>query len=266
MKNIFKFLSVLIVFGLTVVACKYDDEPTYEGNSLLEFDKTEQTAFVVLNKNSADYLITYGVLKAVDGDHNVELVFDSSKSTAVLGTDFTIVEGTDVLKSGSVLGDFKIKVTEAAADAGKVAVFKLKSGTLGNAIFNQEVVVSFKMSCPLTNFPLTYDVDVIAFGDTAPSHQQVFTRVTGTDNQFKVNSSWGPTFVAWATEDPSYNNQYLHPGVITINCRTVTFKSDVSWGKGGTGTYDPNTGIIDIVVGQSLFSSPFTARCIFKPH
>ncbi|WP_133121647.1 hypothetical protein [Chryseobacterium sp. PMSZPI] len=266
MKNIFKFLSVLIVFGLTVIACRYDDEPKYGGDSLLEFDKTEQTAIVVLNTKSVDYLVTYGVVKPVDQDNNVELVFDASKSTAVLGTDFTIVKGTDVLKSGTALGNFKINVKEAGAEAGKTAVFTLKSNSLHNATFNQQVVVTFKLSCPLTNFPLKYDVNVIAFGDNAPSHQQTLTPVAGTTNQFRVNSSWGPMFVAWATGNSSYNNQYLHPGVITITCKTVTFKSDVTYGKGGTGTYDPNTGVIDMVVGQSLFTDPFTARCIFTPH
>jgi len=265
MKNIFKFLSVLVL-SFAFIACKYDDEPTFEGDSLLHFDRPEQEAFVVLNTNSADYLVTYGVLKPVSGDHTVELVYDADKSTAVLGTDFTIVEGSDVLKSGDVLGDFKINVTEDAAAAGKVAVFSLKSDSLPNAIFNQEVEVTFKLSCPLNNFPLNYTVTVQAFGENAPSHQETLTPVAGSSNKFRVASSWGPNFVAWATDDSSYNNQYLYPGTITINCTTATFDSGVNYGTGGTGTYDPDTGVIDIVIGQALFTDVFDTRCVFTPN
>lgn len=262
--NIFTIVSLLIFSS----SCKETDEAIYEGEALLHFDKVQQEAFVRLSTGNADYLVTYGVLKNVETNHTVELVFEPSKSTAVLGTDFTILESSDVLTAGKAVGDFKINVKESAAAAGKKAVFTLKSSTLTMASFDTEVVVDFKLSCPIdaTTFPLNYNVDVFAFNEYAPSHQQTLIPVQGTDNQFKVKSSWGPTFVAWATNNPSYNNQFLYPGTITIQCTSVTFTSDApSTGPGGTGTYDPATGIIEFTVTQSLFTSQFNTKCTFIP-
>lgn len=261
-------LAISLLLTFSIMSCSVDEAPMYEGESLLHFNQgNSTTAFVQLNTGSQHYNVTYGVTNEVSSEHSVQLVFDQSKSTAILGTDFTIVKGIDDLKPGEVIGDFVILVTEAAATAGKKAVFTLQSSTIPYASFKQEQEVTFKLSCPLDNsFPLTYLVDVYAFNEFGPSHQQTLTRVEGTDNQFKVTSSWGPEFVAWATNDPGYLNQYLHDGILTINCTDVTFTSTLAWSKGGTGTYDPNTGIIELTVGQSLFSgNPFTVKLTFNP-
>lgn len=262
-----KILSILILSFLVVFnSCKVDDAPYYDGESLVHFNNSSQKASVKLGSNSANFLVTYGVTKASGSNNNVELVFNAAKSTAVLGTDFTIVEGTDTLPAGVSLGDFKLNIKEAAAAAGKKAYFTLKSSSLASAIFNTEVEVTFALACPLDNFPLKYNVDVIAFNDYAPTHEQTFIPVTGTDNQFKINSSWGPSFVAWATGNSGLNNQYLYPGTLIIECTKVTFVSgDATTGTGGSGTYNPSTGVIEITIGQSLFTSQFNTKCIFTP-
>ncbi|WP_265427527.1 hypothetical protein [Chryseobacterium sp. YIM B08800] len=262
-----RILSILTLSLLTVFnSCQEDEAVYYEGDSLVHFNTTTQRVFVKLGTNAADVLVTYGVTKAAGSNSNVELVFNATKSTAVLGTDFTIVEGTDTLPAGNVLGDFKLNVKEAAALAGKKAFFTLKSSSLGLATFNTEVEVDFALACPLENFPLKYNVDVFAFGEYAPSHEQTLVPVPGTDNSFKVNSSWGPSFVAWATDNNGYNNQYLYPGTITIQCSNVTFTSDApTTGPGGTGTYNPTTKVIEFTISQSLFTSPFNTTCTFTP-
>lgn len=262
-----KFLSILTLSLLTVFnSCKEDEAIYNDGESLAHFNTTSQRVFVKLGSNAADVLVTYGVTKAANSANNIELVFNASKSTAVLGTDFTIVEGTDSLPAGAALGDFKLNVKESAALAGKKAYFTLKSSSLPLAIFNTEVEVTFALACPLENFPLKYNVDVYAFDEYAPSHQQTLVPVPGTDNSFKVNSSWGPSFVAWATGNNGYNNQYLYPGTLTIQCSNVTFTSDApTTGPGGTGTYDPTTGVIEFTIGQSLFVDQFNTKCTFTP-
>lgn len=265
MKNIFK-IFLLGTSLLTIATSCEAEQPSTEGESLLHYNEKEQTVSVKLGTASADVTVTYGVTKASGSNNTVELVYNAAKSTAVLGTDFTIVEGSDVLQSGSALGDFKLNVKEAAAAAGKKAYFTLKSSSLGLAPFNQEVVVNFALACPLENFPLTYNVSVYAFDEDAPSHQQTLTKVAGTDNQFKVNSSWGPLFVAWATGDTSYNNQFLYPGTLTIQCSKVTFTSSApSTGPGGTGTYNPITKVIEFTVSQTLFTGAFNTKCTFTP-
>ncbi|MCU7617861.1 hypothetical protein NZ698_11680 [Chryseobacterium sp. PBS4-4] len=161
-----KILSLVTLVSLLFVfnSCKDEEEIYYEGDSLVNFDKTAQIANVILNNNNADYLVTYGVTKASQSDNTVEIVFDAANSTAVLGTDFTIVEGTDVLKSGSAVGDFKINVKESAAKLGKKAVFTLKSNTLGTAPFNKKVEVAFTLVCPAATFPGVFSVKNVLFG------------------------------------------------------------------------------------------------------
>lgn len=265
MKKFLNIFSACAVFLTAVYSCEAE-QPFTEGDSQVHFNEKEQDVFVTLGTGSGDVSVTYGVTKAAGSTTNVELVFDQAKSTAVLGTDFTIVEGVDSLPGNAVVGDFKLNVKEAAALANKVAYFTLKSGNLAVAPFNQEVEVRFNLACPLDNFPLQYNVTVSAFNEDAPSHQQTLIPVAGTDNQFKVNSSWGPSFVAWATGDASYNNQYLYPGTITINCTNVTFTSGApSTGPGGSGTYNPTTGVIEFTVTQTLFTSQFNTTCTFTP-
>lgn len=158
--SIFLFATFLCTFN----ACKDEDEIYYEGESLLHFDKTAQTANVILNTNNADYLLTYGVTKPSEADSNVELVFNSAKSTAVLGTDFTIIEGTDVLSKGTSIGNFKLNVKETAAKAGKKAYFTVRSSGLSAAAFNQEVEVSFVLVCPPDTFAGLFQTKTALFG------------------------------------------------------------------------------------------------------
>lgn len=267
MKKFFKTILPFTLMAFALIGCKKEDLPVYDGDSLLHFNKADQSAFVKLTDAGANYNVTFGTTKVVEGDHAVELVFEPSKSTAVLGTDFTIVQGTSQIVSGQSLGNFVINVTNAGATAGKKAVFTLKSSTLSNAIFNKEVTVTFKLNCPIdsTTFPLTYNVDVYAFNEDAPSHIQTFVPVAGTDNKFKVASAWGPNFVAWATGNNSNAGKYLYKGTLTINCTEVTYVGDDAWAPGGEGTYNPITGVIYLELDQALFSDVFITKCTFTP-
>jgi len=158
--SIFIFASIVSLFN----SCKDEGEKYYEGESLLHFDKPAQSANVLLGANNANATITYGVTKAAEANSNVELVYDATKSTAILGTDFTILEGTDVLPAGVAIGDFKINIKESAAKLGKKAYFKVRSSSLSPAAFNTEVVVSFVLVCPPTTFPGVFSVKNVLFG------------------------------------------------------------------------------------------------------
>ncbi|AZA59050.1 hypothetical protein EG349_10555 [Chryseobacterium shandongense] len=148
-----KFLNIFTVAAslLTLVYCSEAEQPFTEGDSYLHFAKEQSgNAYVELNSGNATFKVPYGVTKAVEGDHNVELVLDQSKSTAVLGTDFTVSSAT--LPSGSVFGDINLNIKESAAAAGKKAVFKVKSATLPSANFKNEYTVNFNLRCPISSF------------------------------------------------------------------------------------------------------------------
>lgn len=145
----------------------------------------------------------------------------------------------------------------------------LKLQSIGGTSINSDKtnhVVTFKLSCPKGNLSGNYNVDVYAFADQAPSHTVALVPVDGVENTYSITSSWGPTFVAWATGNSAYNNQYLYKGNIKINCDdTVTFigKETGTWDTGGTGTYDPVTGVINIALSQGLFTGAFTTDLVF---
>jgi hypothetical protein len=118
----------------------------------------------------------------------------------------------------------------------------------------------------------TYNVEVSApdVGDGAPSHVETF-EPTSVPNAYHITSSWGPNFVAWAADEPDLEGvaDYFYGGTILINCdNTVTFTADddPAYFPGGSGTFDPATGIIDISYGTGLFGQPgFTTESIFTP-
>jgi hypothetical protein len=214
MKNIFLSLFYT-VFVLSINSCSEHENLEYDGAELLHFDRTSQ---IVPDGNVS---VTYGVTKPVGSDHTVELVFNQAKSTAILGTDITIVEGTDVLKSGSVLGDFRLNVTKAAAVAKKVAVFTVKSSTLANAVFNQEVTVSF--SCP-SALAGTYQYSTVnAFAPglpivAGPKTGTVTLTATSVGNEYAISDSSFGAYSVWSGYAP------ISTGIRLVDqCNTLSF-------------------------------------------
>lgn len=269
MKNI-KFLLTLLAISFLVFACREDHtDPGYEGAPVLHFNKgTQEDAFVLLGSNYEDVKISYGSVAAVSGSNQVKLVVDELGPGTVEGVDFKILTPVDELANSENGGEFTVRVFEPASPELKKSVtFKLSSSTISNAVFDQKFTLNMAISCPIPDdFALKYDVSVFAFNEDADAHVQTLVPVAGTTNQFKVASSWGPNFVAWATGNDGNANKYLYPGVISINCGVVNFKSDDAYGTGGTGTYDPETGVIEFTVGQTLFADPFTTKVTFTPR
>lgn len=258
MKKIFLKTFLVLISLFMINSCGEHDNLSYDGEEFLHFDKKDQIAA------AGNYNVTYGVTKPSSADHTVELVFNQAKSTAILGTDVTIVEGTDVLKSGAVLGDFKINVTSAAAVAKKEAVFTLKSSTLKNGVFNQEVVVKF--SCPsalggthaysTVNY-FSPDTGVIVTtpktGTVTFTASAIANEYTVTDASFGGYSLYGPTTVATGvrlrdlcnTISLFGANQYGDTHAISnvvVNGNQLTFKWTTSYGEYGTTTLTKNSG------------------------
>ena len=238
--NYFLLASLITVF---IVSCKPDDEPYFEGESLLHFDRPEQTG------PDGSYLVTYGVTNAVNSDHNVTLVFNQSKSSAILGTDFTIVESSDVLKAGTTRGDFKISITKAAALAKKRAVFTMTSSSLKYATFNQEVIVNFACTSALAG---TYQFSTVnAF---APGLPLVSGPVTGTvtltanaaGNEYAISDSSFGAYGVWAGYAP------ISTGVRLVDqCNTLSF-------TGANAQYGDTWSISNVVVNGNKLTFRWT--------
>lgn len=154
MKNILKYLlSFSILFA--IFSCAEDEmpNPVYNGDSFLFFDKgVEDTQSVVEGSVQKDVTISYGVVKAVAGNHSVRLVLDPS-STAVEGVHFQIIKGTDELTAGETNGEFIVRILEDdLTPTPKTALFKLESSTLKNATFDQNYQLNMQIQCGMNWF------------------------------------------------------------------------------------------------------------------
>lgn len=264
----FSYLLLSFFIGFAVLSCRENHtDPVYDGAPLLHF-QTESVDVSATDVGYTDYVVEFGTIAPVTAATTVTLVKKSGD--AIEGTDYEVLGGHSTqLAAGATNGSFTVRVHGAglSPDVPKSLVFGLESSQIGNAVYNQEVTLLMKMKCPLpANFPLTYNVTVFAFGEFAPAHTQTLVPVPGTDNQFTLASSWGPNFVAWATGTPSYANQYLYPGVITLNCGDAIFTTSASYGSNSTGTYNQTTGVIQFDLQQSLFTSAFTTTVTLTPQ
>lgn len=266
-----KVLALLLMSVAFVSCSESDGQLKYEGENAVFFNQPTPTQKVILDGVSADMVSTipFGFVTPASSSSQVKLVFDAENSTAVQGVDFAIVNDMVTVEAGSLGGDFEIKYFQSpAVSTGKVAKFTLESTSVTPAIFKNNITVTMVLSCQLDLeiFPLTYDVEVYAFDEQAPSQVQTFTVVTGQENTFKVNSMWGVNFVAWAANQPSYAGQFVYPATIVINCdNSVDVITTGTQFLGGSGTYDPTTGVIDVVITQGVFTAPFDTNCIFYP-
>ncbi|MDD3004476.1 hypothetical protein [Flavobacterium sp.] len=266
----FKILSLLLLSVVFVNCSISDGQKSYNGDNALFFGKgATQKVILDGSEESVTLPIEFSTVAAPKSSYEVKLVLDAENSTAVEGVDFDFVTDVVTVESGVLTGAFSVRYYDApSVTEGKKAVFTLESATIDTAVFKNTLTVTITKSCQidLATFPLMYDVEVYAFSEQAPSHQQTFTVVSGQENTFKVNSMWGPNFVAWATGSASYEGQFVYPANIVINCdNTVDVETTGTQFLGGSGTYDPETGIIDVVITQGVFTSPFDTQVIFYP-
>lgn len=85
-------------------------------------------------------------------------------------------------------------------------------------------------------------------------------------NAYYLSTAWGD-FVAALTGDDGYAGRYQYPGNLFISCdNVVVFTGTQSGMSGGSGFYDPNSGIISLTLAQSLFTTSFTATVQFVPN
>ena len=147
---------LIILLGLFfIVSCSDDTTDIYEGAPLLQFSKgTSKPGLVEIGSASANYAIDYGVVRPVTGSHTVKLVVDATKSTAVEGVDFEILNSaTDELTTGELNGTFTVRVLSTnLTTVPVIAVFNLQSSTIANAGFDQSYTLSLSLKCPLNTF------------------------------------------------------------------------------------------------------------------
>ena len=144
----------MILLTSVIISCSKDDaDPISDSAALLQFNQDSAEVSVPVGSAFVDYTLDYRVINKSATDATVTLTVDAANTNAVEGTDYIIVNQTDVLEAGTLTGTFKIKLLEVSAtQTGKAITFKINSPTLTNATVNQSFLLNISLVCEITSF------------------------------------------------------------------------------------------------------------------
>ncbi|KAA0128707.1 DUF4843 domain-containing protein [Chryseobacterium sp. SN22] len=239
---------ILVSFIFLLNSCK-DEAEVYDGQPFLHFNKgTSGEAVVKQGTGSTTVNIDFGTIQSLSGAAQVKLVVDKTVSTAVEGTDFQILTPEVTVNAGQISGQFQVKLLEATATVEpKVIVFKLQSGTIPNATFDQTYILRYTKSClfSITPFSGTYTVVTDTWADYNPGDTVVLQQGP-LPNQFKILASNNPYI-------SNFSTAYM---LVTVNTDgEITVASNEAFNYGGStgalgisgsGTVNFCTGAINI--------------------
>lgn len=269
MKKIIYLASIFFAFG-SLISCSPDQgDEDYLSNRTPSayFYSSSGTLYVEEGvESSFDVKIALTAPQSSDLTYTIEV---DPTSTAVEGVDYTIASTSNVIARGNIVTNMKVVGNfDQATLEGKKAVFNLVAVEGAEVKWRTKFTLDIFKLCPFESLnTLSYTAEVFAFGEEAPSYQVNLVPVPGTDNQWQIASAWGPTFVAWATGNPAYENQYLYSGTIILNDDfTVTVDGNDAWAIGGTGSFSPCTQVFSYTLEQGLFTTSFATDVVLTPN
>lgn len=222
MKKI-SYLILALLTGVLFISCRDSLSDVYSGPVGLHFSEGTSKSEVVLGgAEYKDVTIPFGTLKGIGSSASVSLVVDTANSTAVEGTQFTILQNPVSLSSGSTGGSFTVRILESGASSdAKKAVFKLSSSEIENAIFDQTYTLDMSLFCPVSSF--VGDFSYAGFLGTSSSLQiEEGTEANTLYIKNWISSSY-PIKLTYDTDGnvtfTAQETGYVHPtyGMITIN-------------------------------------------------
>lgn len=262
-----KKIITLLILTATLISCSEAENPMFSPDG--DFVQVETTS--VSTSEDGDAVTIDVALGSTTNPNGTSVNFDVLISSGD-ASRFTIEpsNGTLEIPAGEFSGEITITPIDNIVNDGNVNLTidlipsdDLKIGVAGkNLEKTSSSVVITDNDCP-TVISEKYAVSVFAFGEEAPSHNVEFIPVDGTDNQWTVTSSWGPTFVSWATGNSAYDGSFLYSGTVVLNDDfTVDFIGDAGYASGGSGTYTACGNEFNITLTQALFSGDFTVDIV----
>jgi hypothetical protein len=246
MKNIYITLSLIL--AIFIVGCE-EDRAIYDGAPILNFANATGDYFVAQENNT--YILPVWLTKASNKDVTVSLEVKES-STATLGEDFVITNQTITIPAGQLKGEFEIstKFDDASVD-GKTAVFSINSSNAEVANFRTDFSLAIKKSCPLDDFPGTFNFNSSIFGAEFPVEivdgpsANTFTLIdvygAGQDVTFTVNDDFTvsvPSQDAWISGTYGQAQVTGKPGSKVDPCSgTLTLVWELTVSAGSFGTF-----------------------------
>lgn len=249
-------------------SCESDteiDTPSYGDSSWIQFEN--ETASVT----EANTINVPVVLAASNNSSGVTVNFTVTSDAP---DRFNITQnGTLEIPAGEFAGNIEIvPVDDNLVNGDATVTITLSNTDIGIGLggegirFHEAVVTVVDDDCIPTP-GTSYSAAVRAFNSDAPAYDATLTPVSGTTNQYTIDSAWGPDFVGWATGDPSFNGAFVYPGTIRINNDlTIDIIGGAGYASGGTGTYDSCGDVFTFTLTQALFSNPFTVDVVLTAN
>jgi len=269
MKNIY---IILIAVCTVFVACKDDEGPSYYSDleaGWVQFPSNNTSSIINLGTGVAEveiplFLQTTTNIAGLDVTYELVSVSGGSPSAALSGSNVvSFAAGTD---NGSVF----LSVDNTAVLTEPLVVDVILTGTSRNNVRvglsdgSKPVAHRITVNCA-SNVGTSYAGDAassdlgLGFG-IAPAWTPTLAPVAGVDNQWTVDSAWGPDFVNFLCGGCVPPGSFPYPATITLNSdNSVTVTGD-GYATGGSGTYDPCSDEFDLVLTQALFSGSFTVE------
>ena len=264
-----KKLSYLFTFlTIVLVGCDTDKgDESYMDNraTIAGITESSSTLFVTADGKNT-YTLKINVSKLLKSNMDLTIAIDET-SEAIEGVDFNLSESSIKIAAGSFSGSIDIVADfdNASFDGKKL---KLNLVAPDGVLIGEgsSITIDIVKSCPLpSELASSYTANPSISGTDAPEFTASFTRVGTTGLTYEVNSGWGPNFVGWAANDPSYNGALIYPCELTVNADGTVTVTGESYYTGGTGTYDACTGVISVTLTQAVFNNPFTVDVTFTP-
>lgn len=246
-----KILSLLILILLVVTSCSepkefelpYELSPTATVGS--ETTVTAANAvcpaptasFTVDSESSVFYVIQLSSAEALTSDEvfdeENELVFSEAgtKSIELAGLEF-----------GEAYTIYSVTVNVNGTRSEEVTTTSFVMPT-----FSEVVTPTLGVQYTGTAF---YNGSAVSVFDATLTENGEFV--------FDSNALWGD-WVAWLYDYPAYEGMFQYPGTITLNEDfTVDISSEEFYAMGGSGTYDPCTGIFSLALDTNLLDDDET--------
>ena len=268
-------LSFFIVFSISIFvfsSCNDDDRSIINPDSVVRFETGEET--IVVSEGSSDIIeipvfanrvfegpIT--VLYEIEGDESTyEMISEYGEAVIPAGqrTGVILMQPVDNDETNDPSNSILIRIT--GSDVGFDRPNDLAIG------FSEKVVVFEDDDC-YTYIPMSFTgTSSYLTSPPSPSFSANLTQIVCGGNEYRIQSAWGPNFVSFATGDPSYNGQFPYPGTLIVNLDTneVEIQGSDSYGSGGSGTFDPETGVIQYSLTQTLFTNSFLVNVELTPN
>lgn len=265
----YKLLSVLLCITF-LLSCDEEEEAQLLEQNYIAFNPAVSVTVQVNEASEEGYTLEITQTEQRNSETVVQLEFNDLNDNLELGEDYTLSSENVIIEAGSYSGSITISPINDDmfnSDLPRELEVRIVDNNAGymNGIADEgsfrKVITIIDDDCE-TDLSSTYSSEVKVGSSEAPSHTATLTPVDGSDNQYNIDSAWGPKFVSWATGDNSFDNRFVYSGILTLqDDGSVSIESNIG---NGTGSYDSCGDVFNLTLSQEVFSDSFQVNVVLN--